>query len=702
MSSFASFKERASADPVPSLCLIASAIPLVILATILVLRSGFASPMAGLVRLAGISLLLVNVSAFGSHKQWIFSPPAMSLWALVGVTAVGLYLPVGRSPVCIFLAIAGVAVFLWNLLRVMAGFGVLRVAALLALGAFLATYAQSMYWRENTAHDILFPEAIVTGRIYTDVIEQAAVVNMISTFRLASTGLDGLLPLKYHNGSLWIAEALRSLCGFDAVEFVAFGYGLLLMPLYVISFWICAHYLRSFVQRSGRFLTPTFVIACVVVFVGVFPFKNDPMQLNFNETIINSDSFLLAVTLSLFFIGAAVQFCETVDLSNFSRSRINAAGVAIGIPAILCLIGVVKISQMYLLLAVATYLWWRVRELRAWPFALGTALSAVLLALLMYSEVGANKASLALFSFDRIHPEWVPYFFFLYYLWVWLFVIVWARRSGVVTLSDFFSHLRSRNTLAVEIVFVVALAGAIPYLLLNFYSPAWKFFTEFQGLVAGLLVVAFLSELKIASLPSRIRDGSLPLWSLLGLGLMLAVAAHLGMTTFGTVHRLLERNGEDRAVLAGNAETEWRPALRQIRTGRAVVSPAWAVRIQVLDCLRSIGERPAEQRRNLVLYIPKTNRSYWDMRQVGAGSTPFIAPALARVPMVEGLPEYDDIGWAAVGWGYPQYNLPTAPEPATEKLDQAIEKARSAGFRDLLVFRGVSPEGCQLQPIKLE
>jgi hypothetical protein len=697
-----SFKERANADPIPSLCVVASVIPVVMLATILVLRTGYAGPASALLRLAGISLLLANASAFGSRKRWILSPPAMPLWVLVAVTAIGLYLPAGRNAVCILLALAGVAAFLWNLVRVIAGFRVLRVFALLALGTFLGIYAESMYWRENTTHDILFPEAMVTGRIYTDVIEQAAVVNMISTFNLASTGLDGLLPLKYHNGSLWIAESLRSLCGFHAVEFVAFGYGLLLIPLYVLSFWICAQSLRSLVQASGRFFAPTFVIACVVIFVGVFPFKNDPMQLNFNEAIINSDSFLLAVTLSLFVIGIAVRFCETVGLSNLSTSRVNAASMAIAIPAVLSLIGVVKISQMYLLLAVTVFLWWRVRELRAWPFALGTALSVGLLALLMYSEVGANKAGLALFSFDRIHPEWVPYFFFLYFLWAWLFLLVWAKRNEVVTLSDFVFRLRLRKTLPVEIVFVIALAGVVPYLLLNFYSPAWKFFTEFQGIVAGLLLIAFLWEIDIASLPRRIKDGSLHLSGLLGLGLMLAVAAHLGMTTFGTVHRLLERNGEDRAVLAGSVETEWRSALRQIRTRQTIVSPAWATHIQVLDCLRAIGNRPLEERRTLALYIPKTNRSYWDMRQVGAGSTPFIAPALAAVPMVEGLPEYDDIGWAAVGWGYPQYNLPTAPEAPTEKLDRAMAKARQGGFRELLVFRGLSSDGCQLQEIKLE
>jgi hypothetical protein len=697
-----SFKERASADPIPSLCVLASAVPPVMLATILVLRTGFATPVAELLRLAGISLLLVNASAFGPRRRWIFSPPAMPLWTLVVVTAIGLYLPAGRSAACILLALAGVAAFLWNLVRAVAGFGVLRVAALLALGAFLGIYAESMYWRENTAHDILFPEAMVTGRIYTDVIEQAAVVNMISTFKLASTGLDGLLPLKYHNGSLWIAEALRSLCGFHAVEFVAFGYAVLLIPLYIISFWMCAQFLRAFVLPGCRFFTPTFLVAGVIVFVGVFPFKNDPMQLNFNEAIINSDSFLLAVTLSLLVMGVAVLYWETVGLSNRLRSPMNAAGVALGIPAVLCLIGVVKISQMYLLLAVAVLLWWRVRELQAWPFAMGTGLSVVLLTLLMYSEVGANKASFSLFSFDRIHPEWVPYFFFLYFLWVWLFLIVWAKQNRVVTLSDFAIQLKSRKTLPVEIALVTALAGLAPYLLLNFYSPAWKFFTEFQGIVAGLLLIAFLWDVDLTSLPGRIKDGSLHLLTLLGVGLLLAVAVHVGMTTFGTVHRVLERNGEDRAVLAGSAETEWRSALRQIRTRPALVSSAWAARMEVLDCLSAIGNRPRQERRTFALYIPKTNRIYWDMRQAGPGATPFLAPALAAVPMVDGLPEYEDIGWAAVGWGYPQYNLPTGPEAPGEKLDQAMEKARSGGFRELLVFRGVSPAGCQLQEIKLE
>jgi hypothetical protein len=69
--------------------------------------------------------------------------------------------------------------------------------------------------------------------------------------------------------------------------------------------------------------------------------------------------------------------------------------------------------------------------------------------------------------------------------------------------------------------------------------------------------------------------------------------------------------------------------------------------------------------------------------------------------MVDGLPEYEDIGWAEVGWGYPQYQLPKGPEPPTDDPSRAVDKARNDGFRQLLVLRNVTANGCELQEILL-
>jgi len=260
---------------------------------------------------------------------------------------------------------------------------------------------------------------------------------------------------------------------------------------------------------------------------------------------------------------------------------------------------------------------------------------------------------------------------------------------------------RAGEAILAELLGVSVIAGLIPYLLIDFHSPAWKYFTEFQGILASVLVVAYLPDLKLRDILHRVRSGSLRLSSAPLLVLAVAVGGHLFVTTVGAVYRMLRQGCETRAVLAGMPATEWRQQLGQIKARRSVVTAAFANRVRLVECLDRLGHEPVEQRRGTVLYIPKTNRTYWDMRQLGDAATPFIAPALAGLPMVDGLPEYEDIGWGRVGWGYPQYNLPTQPEPPTEKLDEAIQKARHDGFQRLLVLRDVTKNGCEFQPIAL-
>jgi hypothetical protein len=682
-------------------CLVASVGPLLMFATIVILRGGFPTPIGALLKIVGISLLVVNAGAFGSRKYWLLCGPILSLLTLFIVTAIGLS-PIGsNSLIAAVIAIAGGVAGAWNLVAVVARTGVLRTSVLLSLGLFLGLYAESMYWRVDSAHDIVYAESIIAGRVVTDVAEQAAVVNMISTYKVASTGLDGLPPLKYHNGSLWIAEGLRRVCGFRAIDFLAFGYGILLMPLYVVAFFGCAELLRAAIRREFDVPPFTFWAASVVAFVGVFPFTDDPLHLNFNEIIINSDSFLLAVTLSLLLIGAGVWFHGSLRARGFVWPLLEKIALAVVLPAALGLVGWVKISQIYLLLGLVAYLCWRVKWVRTWPFLLGAALSALAFAVMLYGERGAIRSSFAPLNFDRIPPEWVPYFFVLDFTWAWLLLLVWARFNGTRTLGELVRAAKTGDTILVELVFVTVVAGLIPYLLINFYSPSWKYFTEFHGVVAGVFVVAFLPQVRLADMLHRMRDGSLRLTSALLVGLTVAVCGHLFVTTVASAYRMLKRGCETRAVLAGMPATAWRQELGLIKARRSVVVAALANRVQLVQCLDRLGGQPAEQRRGIVLYIPKTNRTYWDMRQLGDGATPFIAPALAGLPMVEGLPEYEDIGWAKVGWGYPQYELPSRPEPPTENLGRATDKAQKDGFRQLLVLRDVTASGCGVQEIPL-
>jgi hypothetical protein len=513
--------------------------------------------------------------------------------------------------------------------------------------------------------------------------------------------------MKYHTGSLWVAQALRRLCGFQALDTIAFAYGLLLVPLYVAGVFAGAAILRAAIQKetiqTEKENSPplTFWLACSLALVGLFPFSNDLNHWNFNETILNSDSFLFAFALSAWLIAIAATFYLSLQGGTRSFTLAEKLAFTLGLPVTLALIGFVKISQIYLLLALLLYLCWRVKWLRVWPVLFGAALSLLLVVVQLRTEVGAVTASFAPFRFDRIHPEWVPYFFVVYFSWAWLFLFLWARVRSVRSLADMLQAMRSGESLPVELVFVTVIAGLVPYLLMDFHSANWKYFIEFHAVLAGMFIAAFVPRIELSNLASKLRTGQLSLAGAFGLVLALAVCGHLFMTTEGSAYRMVKSIGEARAGIAGKPLLDWQSQLRHINRSPSSWDPAIMARKNTLQCLESLGRQPRELRRTAALYIPKTNRVYWDMRQVGQGATPFIAPAESGLAMVDGLPEFEDIGWAAIGWGYPQYKLPTAPEPPATHIQEAAAKARQSGFQVLWVLNGLSPAGCDLDKISL-
>ena len=684
----------------PAVGVIASCIPLVMIGMVVVLRSGYPTPVRGLMEIVGLSLLVVNAAALSRSQTWYRCGLAISLYVFLFVIALG-FSPLGENTfVVLVLSVMGVSCLARNLFRTLQDWGALATLGLILLGLFLGTYCGSTYWEEGE-HDILYPEAVVTGTVRADVAFQAAIVNMISTYRVASTGVDGLVRLKYHNGSLWGGEALRRLCRMPAIDFVAFGYGIVALPFYVATFFGLAESLRSSLNLKPARLPLTAWFAGAVVLVGLVPYIENPVRANFNLLILDSDSFILGLGLVFILGGMAAKLYESHAERLVPSSGTERIILALAIPGALAIIGFVKITLMYMVLALLCYLWLRVRSVRSWIYTTGIALSAMALGLMLRAETGAAKSEFAFLSFDRVHPEWIPYFFLVHFVWVWILAIVWAVRYRVHSLADVREALRAKLSLPLELVIVSAIAGLIPYFVLYFNSPAWLYFTSFHALLAGAFVVALQPEVQLADIRRRFRDGTLPSSALLTFAIVLIVAGHLGATTCGSAYRLLKRNGEVRALLAGREASAWRSELQTITSPSPVLDQSLLNRKKVVACLSEIGGRPRGEREGTVLYIPKTNRGYWDMRQTASGTTPFLAPAFSGVAMVDGLPEYDDIGWAAIGWGYPQYQLPTHPEPAQENLGQAVEDARKGGFRKLLVLRGVSAAGCWLDEINL-
>jgi hypothetical protein len=376
-------------------------------------------------------------------------------------------------------------------------------------------------------------------------------------------------------------------------------------------------------------------------------------------------------------------------------------------PALYCLCALVKVSTAYLLFGMVVYACLRLGLWRHRLVQLHLLISCAALLGLSRFITSRGDARIALFTFDRIHPEWIPYFLVFYFFWVWAFLLLRTYQLRWHTLSDVREAFQQGDAFPAEALLFCAFIGLLPYLTLRFGTGSWNYFTQYQTFVGLALMAGYL--------PSWPRTFRLPfthgLWDVPVRAVFVGILAvlfflHLGITTFASVYGLLKDNAQIRAELLGHPPDDWRGMLRSLYgTSRGSVSPLFQPRQDMIACLRTLREIPLAQKRNSVLYIPKSNRAYWgNLRQQpsGEGSVSFIAPALTGIAMIHGEPEYDDTSETRrLGYGFWLYYLPTHPEPASSgDIQEAASRAKALGFGQLFVIEE-SSGSCAIQTTQL-
>ena len=112
----------------------------------------------------------------------------------------------------------------------------------------------------------------------------------------------------------------------------------------------------------------------------------------------------------------------------------------------------------------------------------------------------------------------------------------------------------------------------------------------------------------------------------------------------------------------------------------------------IVTALRDISRLPTGERRRALLFIPQSSSQYWSMFRADdrCTFTPFIAPAIASVAMVDGMPA---VGCAVTNqYNMPRYQERTRPQTEADVTDAALcSKARARGFSEVLVLD--APEG---------
>ena len=655
---------------------------------------------------------------FGRRTQrlWLFTEAAMSLWGIMAISLAGLgtaYLGLEIGPIFYSLGfvLLGAVLTKWLISQpsgllpgsFLRGF---LVAFTIAAASFFLVF-----------QDPLINELIITGLAHRDTLNHASVISMIETYGIPSTGLDGIPYHPYHNGADWILAQVSSLTHIPVLQAVTMAYLVLFVPTFIntMLFFVADRKSRftedagSGVSKPGWF----FWVVLLAIFVGLMPGDSG---------IVASVSYIPGLCLVFIFLSLCILLADDVKSGTDKMSLSDRVLVVLVFPLLLAGIGFTKVSLLWLLAAAYGYLFLRLGLYRNRTFVISFALTIVssifTLKLAVYpADAAVKMAPLYMLNW---YPHWWPFYLVTEFAWSWLFIILALYHRRVTSFGALRDAVRKRSVLDVETLVVICLAGAGPALMLGISDASGGYFVDFQRWFSGALLLANLDAFRndfVArdefSAQGELGNRRLGLRHVLVVcvaAIFLAAALHSFLVTAartflaGQIRTRMALRTDSATALAftrtlsassvGEIGKRLGPAFKALFA--SVDDSAWSAanlkNRKTLDALQDLSKLPLSQKEETLLYIPRSNRLFWDLPASVCLARPFVAPAVTGIAMIDGLPGPD---CAAGGgrYGYEVYKGSGKPESRGDETEANLcRRARGQGFSRIIFFQSDSGE----------
>ena len=648
-----------------------------------------------------------------------------------------------RHPAAALFELVGILGFLCALFTVVRGQPFRILVALVLFAGCFSLYAAGASWGNGYLNP-LFVESLCLGQAHIDTLFHATISNMLRSYGIVSTGLDGLPFVPYHFGSHWLFAAVSNLLHVRVIDFYNRGYPVVFVPFGVFSLATLAltigrrfrpaaqtaslqpadsdterRQLLPCATESPRPIGPLFWFVMAAGFIGVVPYAAGVMPASGWNANVVSESYDLSIAVSLLTIAVGWQFFEGL-LTRGPRRFVETAAAIVVLAALAGLIGLLKISIMLVLGAAGLFLIIRLRLYRrasviALLLCAGISMGC---ALRLTANPGYAQVSPFLpFGFLRanVGPQWWPYFWAIFYVWVWVYAAVRISEERLRTLSELIGAVAQRRLLDVEFLIVVAFVGALPGLVTNYSGTL--FFSDYQRWLALALVLSLLVRRRhpaaethtvgddsdgqsvATRTPSdRSTMGGLRLGRIACAAIVLCIAGTLCANTLDLLGGMVTTNLAARGHASGQTglgvalmHGRLRVAGEILRQSAAEVESRLRSDKSIVLVLSSLDQMSLAEKRRSLLFIPKSDRQYWDLLHgpYWPKDGPFVGPALSGLAMIDGLsvPAKND-PW--IGHGYHHYSKAEASRvqpPFSQYLPALRSRCARLGFRQLIVVR---------------
>ena len=674
-------------------------------------RIGFDNPIGPVVEALGVALFLVAAPLVitrlirGSERSgWWTSQSLVMLMCIIVTLVAGIV--AGRTGISVVPAIAtvGAASALWTLIRWLRRDTVRASLAFIVGASAFSVWCAGVVWGSRYKMPLFWETLSHNANIHHDTFYYASMANMIETYGVPSTGLDGVPLIKYHFGSMWFYGKLADLLNTDVLSFYSLGYAIIVLPLFFASLLLFSTELRSlFGRRDEVPMRRDWKVWLVVLAATVGLIPTDALDAFgvWNSNALISESYLIAMPVFFLLLGVALAFWQSAREQGSVRPGAGSLlFLIVVVPATIATLGFLKLSFMVLSFALLLYVAVRLGLLRQAMVAACVVVSVIAVALTFpIVSLPAQNQGISILDFMRYNSAigWQQFFPLIHLLWTWVYVAMRIWEDGARDTRELMNSIKSRRLVDVEVLLVIAIGGFLPGEIVSIHGGSAVYFSDIQRWVAlsfiiarvGIWVREWKSRRGIASVEAQRPRG----WRSVRLATVIAifVAAPFAVTMIVNLVQWPVRDLRGNLALrreliarAGGASTGVRSLAERSKLAEGVRrSPYYPI----VTALRDIARLPEDYRRRTLLFIPQSNEQYWTMFTADGRCTftPLIAPGIAAMAMIDGMPS----------WGCKvseQYNMPSYQprmhaQTAAEVTDAALcAKARAKGFSQVLVL----------------
>jgi hypothetical protein len=501
---------------------------------------------------------------------------------------------------------------------------------------FMMLIVLSYYCSSN--HSPVFPEKIIQGNAHIDTLFHGSISNIISNFKISSTGLDSLVYFNYHWGSHAIFAGLKTWSGNNTLMFYSIGYPAIFIPLFFKTYLgFCSEYMNF---KGIKSIDSLFLIAFFTTIYSVAPF-------GFKRAApLSGESYTVALVLLFLYLSILLKYHTSIK---------KYKGYFLAFSFFLFLIiSFSKISTAFVVIAGLMYISYRYFNKKTDRIILISG--GLLLAGLVYVYIFPKaRTTIDQSILVKYYSLWIYSDSFLTYLFSLIFaLLIILKEQSIIRFSDFKNLIKKNQYPEFEFLLIVLVTGALAAIITSSNASDVYYFNTNQ-FYFGLIVFVFYLHKKLSLFKSAKKYIQLFMLMIIVLGIV-------------SKPELIKKKGGALQFIT-------------VKEKHADLTP----RQQLLHSLISdlfLMEK-SEFSESSCIYIPRNELWYYKSQKKYPLSAPMIVPCISGMPLIYGIPE-SLLNSNYNYYSYFYYRKHKKPYP--EDLSDVLKRAKKEGYKNLILY----------------